>query len=175
MPGTHISPAMRAAVGMELVRQVSYPVSESDIRRWAIAVYWPEQAPERFLDEKAAAAHGGIVAPEEFNPFAWAVAERLAAPHAVSATEDGPNDPDSLERLAGIPGPGLKFQLNGGLETEYGAPVRPGDVITSVRRLAGYSEREGKLGLMLFSRTGDTWTNQRGEFVKHVVGTIIRY
>jgi hypothetical protein len=172
MPGTHISPAMRAAVGMELVRQVSYPVSESDIRRWAIAVYWPEPPPEQFLDEKAAAAHGGIVAPEEFNPFAWAVAERAVA----HPGPPGPaNDPDGLERLAGIAGPGLEFQLNGGLETEYGAPIRPGDVITGVRRLGAYSEREGRLGLMLFSRTGETWTNQRGEFVKHVVSTIIRY
>ena len=36
MRGSNISPAMREAVGTELYRQVSYPVSESDIRRWAI-------------------------------------------------------------------------------------------------------------------------------------------
>lgn len=172
MPSTLISPAMRAAVGTELVRQVSYPVSESDIRRWAIAVYWPEPPPEHFLDEKAAAAHGGIVAPEEFNPFAWAVAER-AESHPQAHRDS--NDPDHFEQLAGIPGPGLEFMLNGGLETEYGAPIRAGDVITSVRRLGTYSEREGKLGLMLFGRTEETWTNQHGEFVKQVVGTIIRY
>lgn len=174
MPETTISLAMRQAVGTELVRQVSYPVSESDIRRWAIAAYWPEPPPEEFLSSGAAKAtsHGGIVAPEEFNPFAWAVAEHAAA-HPASHLE--PNDPDTLERTAGVPGPGLRFMLNGGLETEYGVPVRPGDVITSVRRLGPYSERAGRLGLMLFSRTEDTWSNQRGEFVKRVVNTLIRY
>jgi MaoC dehydratase-like protein len=171
---THISAAMRNAVGTEISRQVSYPISESDIRRWAIAVYWPEQPPAAFLDEKVAAGtvHGGIVAPEEFNPFAWAVAENVSAnPGAVLE----PNNPDNVEIMLGIPGPGLKFQLNGGMETEYGVRMRPGDVITSVRGLGEYSERAGKLGLMLFSRTEDTWTNQNGELVKKTVMTLIRY
>jgi hypothetical protein len=61
------------------------------------------------------------------------------------------------------------------METEYGARIRPGDVITSVRRLGSYSERAGRLGLMLFSRTEDTWTNQNGEVVKRTVNTLIRY
>lgn len=164
MTETNVSPAMRAAVGTELGRQVSYPVSESDIRKWAIAVYWPEPPPAYLLD-------AGI-APEEFNPFAWAVAESVRT-HPDDHRDH--NDPDHFEQLAGIAGPGLKFMLNGGMEAEYGAPIRLGDVITSVRRLGAYSERPGRLGLMLFSRTEDRWTNQRGEFVRHVVNTIIRY
>ena len=172
MPGSSISSAMDAAVGTELVSQVSHPVSESDIRRWAIAVYWPESPPKHFLDERAAAELGGMVAPAEFNPFAWAVAERRVVGSGMSA--DG-SDPDQLEKMAGIEGPGLKFRLNGGLETEYGAPMRPLDVITSVRRLGPYAEREGRLGLMLFSQTDEVWTNQRSEFVKRVVNTVIRY
>ncbi|TQM11215.1 FAS1-like dehydratase domain-containing protein [Pseudonocardia kunmingensis] len=173
-PETNISAAMRDTVGTELSRQVSYPVSESDIRRWAIAVYWPEEPPAAFLDAKVAAGgvHNGIVAPEEFNPFAWAVAERRAAnPDAVIDT----NDPDNVEIALGIPGPGLRFQLNGGMETWYGVRMRPDDVITSVCRLGSYSERAGRLGLMLFSRTEDTWTNQNGELVKKTVNTLIRY
>jgi hypothetical protein len=171
---SNISAAMSGAVGTELSRQVSHPVSESDIRRWALAVYWPEQPPSHFLDDKAAAAtvHGGVVAPEEFNPFAWAAAESMAAnPSAVLE----PNDPDNTEIAAGVPGPGLAFQLNGGMEVEYGVRMRPGDVITGVRRLGPYSERAGRLGLMLFSRTEDTWTNQNGELVKRTVNTLIRY
>jgi hypothetical protein len=53
--------------------------------------------------------------------------------------------------------------------------VRPGDVITSVTRLAGYSEREGRLGLMLFTTTEDTWTNGDGALVKKSRMTLIRY
>lgn len=174
MPSTRISSAMRAAVGTELSRRVSYPVTESDIRRWAIAVYWPEPPPEYFLGTQAdaTAIPGGIVAPEEFNPFAWAVAAS-AASHPVDHQDR--NDPDTIEQMAGIAGPGLRYMLNGGLDAEYGVPIRPGDVITSVRRLGAYSEREGRLGPMLLSSTVDTWTNQHGEFVKDIVNTIIRY
>lgn len=61
------------------------------------------------------------------------------------------------------------------MSVEYGVPMRSGDVITSVRRLGEYSERSGRLGLMLFSRTEDTWSNQHGDLVKRGVMTLIRY
>ena len=44
--------------------------------------------------------------------------------------------------------------------------MRPGDRITAVMRLAGYREREGRLGLMLFTSSESTWTNQDDEMVK---------
>lgn len=61
---THISADMAAAVGAEISRRVSHPVTDSDIRRWAIAVYWPERPPARFLSRE-----GGPTVPEDFNPF----------------------------------------------------------------------------------------------------------
>ncbi len=171
---THISSGMQAAVGRRTSRRVSFPISASDIRRWALAVYWPEPPPSLFWDERYAATtvHEGIVAPEEFNPFAWMSAEEEKLP--VADTER-PNDPDRLERSLGIEGPGLAFQLNGGMEVTYGVRMRPGDVITSEGRLARYTEREGRLGLMLLTVTEDTWTNQRDEMVKRTRSTLIRY
>jgi hypothetical protein len=162
---------MRASVGRELSRMVSFPVSESDIRRWAVAVYHPEEPPRLFWDEGHARAsvHGGIVAPEEFNPFAWMTAE----PAGLRRAPEG--GIHALEQALGIPGPPVRFQLNGGLEAEYGAPIRPRDVITSVTRLAGYRERSGRLGLMLFAVSEATWTNQRDEWVKTSRSTLIRY
>jgi hypothetical protein len=160
---TNVSDAMRGALGNLLTRRTSYPVSESDIRRWALAVYWPERPPSVFLE-----AHR---APEEFNPFAWAVA-------ASESTGDPSPDvasADRTEQLAGVPGPGLQFMLNGGMESEYGVPIRPGDVITSENRLDAYSEREGRLGLMLFTTTEDLWTNQDHEVVRRTRSTLIRY
>jgi hypothetical protein len=53
--------------------------------------------------------------------------------------------------------------------------MRPGDVVTSVRSLAGYSEREGRLGLMLFTTSQDVWTNQDDQVVKTTTSTLIRY
>lgn len=168
---TYISDAMRASVGSELSRAVSYPVSVSDIRRWAVAVYYPEEPPRLFWDEEHARAsvHGGIVAPEEFNPFAWMTAE----PAGVRRAPGG--GILALERALGIPGPPVRFQLNGGLEAEYGTRIRPGDVITSVSRLAEYRERPGRLGLMLFTISEVRWTNQRDEWVKTTRSTLIRY
>ena len=170
MAKTVISDDMRKVIGGELGRSVSFPITDSDIRRWAVAVYYPEDPPKLFWDAEYAAGtvHGGIVAPEEFNPFAWMSSEgpqRRAAGH----------DPDMTEKTLGIEGPGLKFQLNGGMDVEYGVRMRPGDVITSVRRLAEYREREGRLGLMLFTVSEDVWTNQKDELVKTSRSTLIRY
>jgi hypothetical protein len=165
MAQTNISAEMRSAIGREFGRRVSFPVSDSDIRRWAIAVYYPDPPPEVFWQPG-----GDLRAPEDFNPFAWMTA---AGPGGDS--EGDPNDTDNTELRLGIAGPGLKFQLNGGLEVEYGAPMRPGDVITSVSRVAGYNEREGRLGLMLFTVIEDVWTNQDGAEVRRGRITLIRY
>ena len=168
---THITEAMQGAIGGEIDRRVSYPVSASDIRRWAMACYYPEEPPRLYWDTEYAAStiHGGIVAPLDLNPFAWMTAE------PSGLMRQGPHNPDRTENALGIDGPGLKFMLNGGIEARYGVRMRPGDVITSVSRLAGYNEREGRLGLMLFTFSEDTWTNQRDEVVKVQRGTLIRY
>jgi len=170
---TYITPQMRDVVGLELRRSTSFPITDSDIRRWALAVYYPEPAPRLFWDADYAAAtsHGGIVAPEEFNPFAWMTVPDPDTPprERVAIGFVSPEETLGLER------PDTQSLINGGTEVDYGVRMRPGDVITSVGRLAGYSEREGRLGLMLFTTTEDTWTNQRGETVKTSRSTLIRY
>ena len=66
--------------------------------------------------------------------------------------------------------------LNGGLTVEYtGVHMRPGDVIRSVTNLVDYSERTGRLGLMLFTTTEDRWTNQDGALIKVQRAVLIRY
>jgi hypothetical protein len=170
---THITDEMRALVGREMRRWVSFPVSGSDIRRWAIAVYYPQCPPGRFWDTEAAAVsrYGGIVAPEDFNPFAWMVAQ----PKGQSTMAAVAGNPDAIENGLHVAGPGLEHALNGGIQIAYGVPMRPGDVITSVITLAEYRERLGSLGLMLFTSIKTVWTNQNGEIVKTGVSTVIRY
>jgi hypothetical protein len=169
---TFVSEAMEAAVGRELARLVSYPIVESDIRKWAIAVYYPEPPPRRFWDAEFAASttFGGIVAPEDFNPFAWISAFPPGPP-----SPEGNNDPQKTEKTLGIEPPAVEFMLNGGIEVEYAEPMRPGDVITSVTRLGSYRERPGRLGPMLFTTLENTWTNQRDELVHRARSTVIRY
>ena len=172
MPESYISEEMNGATGRELDRVVAFPISASDIRKWAIAVYFPSEPPRLFWDEAYAAStpHGGIVAPEDFNPFGWMTAE----PEGIQPT-DGGYDPNITEKKLGLTDLGLKFQLLGGRELEYGVRMRPGDVITAVRQLGGYSERQGRLGLMLFTTVVTTWTNQHGAFVRRLSDSIIRY
>lgn len=169
---THITPQMRDVVGLELRRSTSFPITDSDIRRWAIAVYYPEPAPRLFWDAKYAAgtSHGGIVAPEEFNPFAWLTQTEADAGVAARATTGF-----LPEATLGIEPPATTAIINGGTEVEYGVRMRPRDVITSVTTLGGYREREGRLGLMLFTTTEDTWSNQQNETVKTSRSTLIRY
>lgn len=163
---------MRAAIGTTVSERTSFPIDPSDIRRWAIAVYWPDPPPSAFVDEEAARAspHRGLVAPEEFNPFAW-----LAAREGGALDRAGGADVNRLERALGIPGPDLSFQLNGGLEAAYKERMRPGDVITSTTTLADYQERAGRLGPMLFTTTEDHWVNQAAATVKRARMTLIRY
>ena len=173
MPDSHITPQMRDIVGLELRRSTSFPITDSDIRRWAIAVSYPEPAPRLFWDADYAAGtvHGGIVAPEEFNPFAW-LTQTEADAGVVARAAGGFVGP---EETLGLPAPATTAIINGGTEVEYGVRMRPGDVITSSTTLSEYKEREGRLGLMLFTTTKDTWTNQRGETVKTSRNTLIRY
>lgn len=168
---TYISDDMNAAIGTELGRTDSFPISASDIRKWAIAVYYPEPPPAIFWDTDHAATtrHGGIVAPEDFNPFAW------MTPSGPRSASRGPMGINSTELKLGIDPPPCRFSLNGGTATDFGARMRPDDVITSVARLHSYTEREGRLGLMLFTVIESTWTNQDGEEVKRVRQTGIRY
>src|SRR5260370_5037166 len=123
-----ISDAMRAATGRELSRAVSYPVSASDIRRWAIAVYFPAEPPPRYWDPEIAARSrwGGIVAPEDFNPFAWMSAE----PRGISRGRGG-SDADFTERCLGIDGPGLAQPLTGACAGVHGAPIPADDRIAA--------------------------------------------
>lgn len=166
-----ITDAMRAAVGTELDHTVSYPISSSDIRRWALAVYHPMEPPREFWDEDAAAngPHGGLVAPEDFNPFAWMTAEPSGMKPVYDAS--GP----SIEERMGLEPVATKFMLNGGVRIDYGARMRPGDVISATAALTGYEQRTGRLGLMLFTTTTSRWVNQHDAPVKTIRNTLIRY
>jgi hypothetical protein len=178
MTGSVVTDEMRALVGRTMETVVSYPIDRSDIRRWALAVYHPETPPGQFWDERSpeAAACGGIVAPEEFNPFAWMAAERRGPDVSPIALAPALRMAGAVEHLLGVVPPPLTHGLNGGIEIDYGpAPMRPGDVVTDTATLAGYREREGRLGLMLFTTQERVWVNQRGEHVKTLRLTYIRY
>lgn len=169
---TMITPEMRSIIGVELSRAVSYPISASDIAKWAIAVYYPEPPPAIFWDEEIAAASpfGGIVAPEDFNPFAWVT---------TSPTPDdnpGPPRHGHFEEEVGVPSPAFRAVLQVGVKVQYtGVRMRPGDVITEYRRISDYFEREGRMGLQLYTTVTTTYANQHGDDIKTLDTSFVRY
>ena len=155
---TLIGPELRAAKGRWGEETVSPPVSASDIRKWAIATYWPETPPPLFWDESYAAGTrwGGIVAPADFNPFAWPIHPTWMTP---------------------TPGPGGRqlISLNGGQVETYGARQRPGDIISERTRIKDFYERQGRFGLMLHVAVEAEWTNQDDQLVRRRIFNFISY
>lgn len=163
---SHISPEMHAAVGRVVRERTSYPVTASDVRRWALAARWPEPAPARYLTEDTTE----LVAPADLNPFAWISLRDTLADADLDIGDSG-----WIEKQLGLECPQVSHQLNGGVEDEYDSSIRVGDTISSRTVLAGYHEREGRLGRMLFTTLADTWTNQQGERVKLATMILIRH
>jgi hypothetical protein len=161
-PKSYVSQEMLDRRNVWSPPRTSPPISVSDIRKWAIAVYWPEEPPRLYWDEEyAKTTHwGGIIAPQDFNPFAWPVEQkdnvRNAAPVRVN----------SERPLTG---------MNGGQTDTYGVPMRPGDVITTRSALVDWEENEGRLGLTLYIYNEIRWTNQKDELVKTRRSVAIRY
>jgi len=161
VPGVHLDGATLEWLGRPLPPDVAYAVCENDIRRWAMATWYPAEPPPEFLDEAVAARGpwGGLVAPRDFNPFAW--------------TRCTP--PDTYPWMRGMGTEPGRRGLNGGQRNRYFAPIRVGDTITSVVTLVDAYEKEGSLGTMMFLLDEARWTNQRGELVRLGERTTIYY
>ena len=161
-----ITPEMQESKGVWGGERTSPPIALSDIRKWAIATYWPAEPPKIYWDEEYAKTtkYDGIIAPADFNPFAWPV--RRVMPGGAQ-----------MRAMGSATGPGGKrlTTMNGGQVDTYGKPMRPGDIITAKSRLQNFEEREGRLGQTLYVFNETEWTNQKGEFVRRRVSTSIRY
>ena len=159
---TYVTEAMRAAQGAWTGERTAPPITETDIRRWAMATFHPEKPPRIYWDADYAATTqwGGIVAPPDFNPFAWPLERpRPTAPGLMGARPDG-------KSLTG---------MNGGQTDTYGVPMRAGDLVSERRRLVDWWDREGRLGHTLYVRNEIEWRNQRNEVVRTRLSIGIRY
>jgi hypothetical protein len=148
----------------------SAPIRDSDIRRWALAVYWPEAPPRKYWDNAIAAATpaGRLVAPEDFNPFAW------PAPAPTDADSDGPRDrTDRLDRRPDLRK--AKGRVNGGCRVTYGVAMRSGDRIRRRVRLHGWRTADATRGPLLLVDYEHEWRNERNELVRAAVYTLIHW
>jgi len=165
MTETYLNDTVINAKGTLCSRSVSYPIEASANRKWAIAVYWPESAPQKFMDAE--------YAPEDFDAFAWGPASYeslIPGDDSGIVARHGIN-----ERALGFPEWKFRAGLNGGMNCTYGVRMHVGDVITDVKSVGEYTERQGRNGLMLITQSISTWTNQRDELVKRTINTGICY
>src|SRR5690349_3923578 len=131
------------------------PCSSSDIRRWVMAMDYPN--PLHWDEEFARDSRfGGLVAPQS-------IAVALDYGHGAQPACVGY-----------IPGSHLIF---GGEEWWfYGCPVRPGDKLFQERRFHDYKVTETKFaGPTMFSRGDTVHVNQHGALVARERSTAIRY
>jgi acyl dehydratase len=150
--GVYLDAATLSWVGRPLKPLASLPVDANDIRRWAQAAYYPAAPPPALFDAAAAAdgPWGELVAPRDFNPFAW----------------NPDHHPDAYPWMRGMgTEPGTRG-LNGGQRTWYFAPIRVGDVLTACVTLVDAYEKEGRIGPMMFLVDETRLTNQRRELVR---------
>jgi hypothetical protein len=168
--GSYITDEMRSIIGQPMSTMTSFPIAASDIRKWAMAVYYPEVPPPLYWDEEYAASSrfGGIVAPEEFNPFAWMTKE--PRPKVRPARHGG------FEASLGVTPPEYRAILQGERRVRYsGVRMRPGDVIRSTSSISEYTEREGKMGLQLYTTVSQELVNQHDEWIKTLDTVFVRY
>ncbi len=142
-----VTDEIRKLIGTESEPRV-VEVERGAIRRFAEAIGDPNPL---FNDEAAArrSRYGGMIAPPTF-----------------------------CRSLGGgffnVPLP-LARALDGGSEWEYSEPIRPGDRITVVSKLADIREAAGRMGTMVFIITETRYTNQFGQLCAIQRSTGIRY
>ena len=150
--GVFLDQATIEWIGRAVEPVVSLPVDANDIRRWAMAAYYPAPPRPAYFDVDVARTGpwGSLVAPRDFNPFAWVDEFR----------------PEAYPWMRGMGTEPGSRGLNGGQRSSYFAPIRVGDVITCTATLVDAYEKDGKTGTMLFLVDESRWTNQDGELVK---------
>lgn len=117
-----------------------------------------------FWDEEYArnSKYGSIIAPPGF--FGWPTQWTEAMPLFSEIRS---------ELLDAIAEAGWGRVLDGGIEFELFQPVRSGDTLVAVTKIASVKGREVKGGMMILSVTETSYTNQNGALVGIASQTII--
>ena len=144
-----ITQEMRDAIGVES-EPATHLVEAGAILKFAQAIGDPNPV---FNDENAAreSRYGGLIAPPTFL--------RSMGPGPMKAQVRSP----------------YPANLDGGSEWEYFEPVRSGDCITVTVKVVDISERQGRLGNMVFTVRETRYVNQSGKTVATQRGTGISY
>lgn len=149
---TLITEEARALIGKE-TEAVTREVYAKDIRRFCYAV---GDLNPLYLDEEFAkrSGFGGTIAPPMFFD--------------IPTTPEFPQDQlkeDGMPRRGLTPRIKATKTMAGGNEIEFFKPIRVGDRITRVSKIADIYEKEGRSGTLVFTVFESRYTNQDGEVV----------
>ncbi len=151
-----ITDAARALIGVEQ-SPVTVEIEKGDLKRFAVAIKWPQEAKPLYCDERYARTTkwgGMIAAPTICGGFPWLG--------------------ELLEKINPSMGK-YRVGLNGGNEYEFFEPVRPGDVLTARPKLVNLEEKpRDDGGVMLVLNLEAEFSNQVGDKVVTARQTLLR-
>jgi acyl dehydratase len=149
MANKYVTDEVRKQIGLQSEAHV-VEVERGAIRRFAEAIGDPNPL---FHDEAAArkTRFGGIIAPPTFCRSLGAAIPEIKI---------------NMPQFRG---------LDGGSEWEYFEPIRPGDRIRVVTKIADIRESAGRLGAMVFITVETSYTNQHDQLCAVQRSTVIRY
>jgi acyl dehydratase len=149
MANKYVTEEVRKQIGLQSEAHV-VEVERGAIRRFVEAIGDPNPV---FHDEAAArkTRFGGIIAPPTFCRSLGAAIPEIKI---------------NMPQFRG---------LDGGSEWEYLEPIRPGDRIRVVTKIADIRERAGRLGAMVFITVETSYTNQHDQLCAVQRSTVIRY
>jgi acyl dehydratase len=149
MANKYVTDEVRKQIGMQSEARI-VEVERGAIRRFAEAIGDPNPL---FNDEASVrkTRFGGMVAPPTF------------------CRSLGAAIPEIKINMAEFRG------LDGGSEWEYLEPIRPGDRISVVSKIADIRESAGRLGPMVFITVETSYTNQFNQLCALQRSTVIRY
>jgi acyl dehydratase len=149
MANKYVTDEVRKQIGMQSEARL-VEVERGAIRRFAEAIGDPNPL---YNDEAAArkTRFGGMIAPPTF------------------CRSLGAAIPEIKINMPAFRG------LDGGSEWEYFTPIRPGDRISVVSKIADIRESAGRLGPMVFVTVETSYTNHHNELCALQRSTVIRY
>ncbi|WP_280295711.1 hypothetical protein [Nocardia abscessus] len=175
-PDDEMPEAMRVRLDERVVRHAPFPVSEAQIGYWCDMVRDAHPAYQR-----ADGSGTGVVAPAASMSI-WNLSR--AGQFGVTAATPDVDVPDQ----AAWPGvvesdwpfewraPGAREVIVQRRHAEFGAPIRPGDLIRSTARLLNCSgRRRTKLGDGYFVSRYEVYQNQNDEFIGSTTMSLFQY